>query len=188
MMVIHIQCILLRESQMQKHEGFFLIELLTYLSVFSFFIVLFMRLFAFTAYQLSIENKDAYVMAQLYATEQLMHRELEKVPIEQSKWCCWRDDEIIWQQGDKEVGWSFENNALVRKEGTYNNEQQQWRRKKTIIGVKYIQDGHFKLAWSHDDEIEPQLKLISTIIKMNDKSVDLRFHVSPRNRAYYGKK
>ncbi len=170
---------------MQKPNGFFLIELLVYLILFSFFIVLFMRTFAFSTHQLGVQNNQAYAVVQLYATEQQMIRDFEKAPTGETDWKCVADTQVIWHAGSTDIGWCFENNTLVRKAGTYNTEKQQWKKKTTTLGVKNIRKGSFTLSWASNGENEQQLSLISLKLETNNnkKPAKHTFCVSPRNRV-----
>jgi len=164
---------------MQNRDGFFLMELLTYLALFSFLIVVLMRSLGFTTQKLNTEMQHAYALTQLYATGQLMLRQLECAPTDQSDWYCMQDDQIVWHVGDKEIGWCFEDNTLMRKEGRYDHERQQWIKKKSIVGAKQISEGQFALEWS-TDKLDPQLEFIA--IKIKTQKGEHTFCVCPRNR------
>ena len=176
---------LLPDLWMQKPNGFFLIELLVYLVIFSSFIVLFMRTIVFSVHQLGIQNNQAYAVAQLYATEQQMIRDFERAPAGETDWNCVADTQVVWHAENTDIGWCFENNMLVRREGIYDTEKQQWKKKTTNIGAKNIEKGSFTLSWASNGENEQQVSLISMTLETNNnkKSINHTFCVSPRNRA-----
>lgn len=54
-------------------------------------------------------------------------RDLQPAPSDRSAWLAIAKDHIIWQGSDgKAIGWHHTNKQLVRKEGSYNTQTQQW--------------------------------------------------------------
>lgn len=124
---------------MKRHKGFTLIEVLLYLVLSSFVIIVsFNAVVTIQRQQMNIEKKSKQVM-ELYAAIASLTRDIEAAPCNKEQWIDTGPNRLVWKTNKKQIAWFIEKDALVRTEQRYR-EQGGWsRRSKSVIAHSITQ-------------------------------------------------
>lgn len=97
-------------------------------------------------WSLSIASKNIYVhkecttLSTLYMTYDLLIKDIHKSSRSLKKWYKISPVEVIWLTYHGAIGWHYEKNNLIRKEGIYNAIKQEWTSYiQTYMGINISQ-------------------------------------------------
>src|SRR5579872_4896596 len=106
---------------MYNKKGFGLLIFLLYLALFSMMTVFICHVATSLIIPSLQSLRKCQEIINLHIATDLFVRDIRNMRIAQYEWKKTTAHELIWHQKDKDLGWSFGNGALERKEGTYEN-------------------------------------------------------------------
>lgn len=139
---------------MKKNSGMTLIELIVYLALFTF-IAMASISFITRFWQTSMQYQKRQVsLINLMAAHDLLCNDIRHAPRNKTAWKMRHATELIWQRQDGiDIGWLYENEALFRSEGLYNEKEGIWhKRTKNLVApalqkVLFTCHGNEDIAW-----------------------------------------
>ncbi len=118
-------------------NGFSLLEFLVYFMLLSFLATTIFSWLAHSHHTLKNRSRQATELLQLYAAHDVLVRDLRAAPALREHWKKIHTKELIWHVGNHDVGWRVEDKKLLRLEGRYDAEKQQWMKKtKSVVADK----------------------------------------------------
>lgn len=132
---------------MHDKKGFSLISFLVYLLIFSMVTTFICHIITVLIIPSFISlRKNQSVIAMHIATDCFV-RDIKNIKNGQDAWHMISPHELIWSVGDHNVGWSFTDHRLERREGMY---QKGWKEVKTSIIAKNLSKAVFTPEKDHD--------------------------------------
>lgn len=87
-------------------------------------------------------RSDHFVTASI--VQGLLVHEIRQAPSEMQQWKLLSPHALIWHGVDNDIGWYFTASELKRVEGSYNQNNNTWKKKTTSIAVRTIEQGSFE--------------------------------------------
>jgi len=147
--------------------GFFLVETLVYLMVFSLLIMLVLRMSSNTISQMAHSRMYVQNLSMVNAVMQKFIRDITEAPCNKAKWLLIKSDELIWENNDFTVGWMKEKNTLVRRQGKFDKAKNIWGKKTKSLGAKNIHDVQFDVKRKDQHITAVSISLVCKIIDQN---------------------
>lgn len=107
--------------------GATMIELLVYLSITTVITLISLSLLHESHRYFSIHMSDNNRRLDLSVAQDVFVRDVARASTDSSTWKMKRPTLMVWQCGDKDVGWSYAHNTLVRIVGSYDADADQWK-------------------------------------------------------------
>jgi type II secretory pathway component PulJ len=170
---------------MRKSDGFFIIEFLVYLCLFSCLSILLMHFVVKSTFALRSHNTKMQRTLHLLTALDLMHHEfINKSSAPKGSWLKTDKDCVIWHstQQDKDLAFCVKNKKLVRITGHYVPKKKSWSSKTTHLLVNNVED--FSLAYQWDGSGE-QLDFIT--IGLTGMLPDKKNYTLSRSIAIYNR-
>jgi hypothetical protein len=137
-------------SIIKANRGFMLIELVCYLGLASWLLMLFFHWLGVVYIPLLASTKEINETAQFYGIHSLLKRDLTQASHLRTQWRIGPGTQIQWDRGDCWVGYTTEQDCIVRIEGFYDPNTAQWsKKKKAVLGRHMAMHG--KLDGDHED-------------------------------------
>jgi type II secretory pathway component PulJ len=156
-----------------SHKGFFLMEFLVYLSIFSCISILLMHFVVHTTLYVKTQNSELQHSLTFLTALDLATHELEKSGCEKKLWHKTDKDCVIWHSlaQKKDIGLSLIDKKLVRITGTYLPRENRWKSKTTNVIADSIKDFSLEYQWENDPE-EHLVLIHCSITGIVDKKKD----------------
>lgn len=155
--------------------GFFLVELLVYISLSSLFFVL---LFQLTSYKhnnnKSLINVNSHRASASMALD-LLTNDLRQSTSNPFYWRVRSNNTLIWRHDQNDIGWAQEGNKLYRIDGIYNSKTNTWVKKTKSLALLNVKRFHVEYGTS--------LKIIYITLEviLEKTTFILQKSIAPRN-------
>jgi len=133
---------------MQYKKGFSLISFLVYLLLFSLVTTFTCHIITTLIIPSFFSFKKTQSVIAMHIATDCFVRDIKNIKEDKHTWNAISPHELIWQVGDHNVGWSFADNRLERREGIYKNG---WKEVKTSIVAKGVASAVFTIEKSGND-------------------------------------
>lgn len=118
----------------QAQKGISIIECLVYCALLTLLATVSFNWIFKTHTIIKEQNSKNNQTIGLGAVSDFIIRELRAAPSLKTSWKKIESHEIIWTQGDFDIGWTYEKGQLIRYQGKYSQDLDQWSEKsKSII-------------------------------------------------------
>ncbi len=87
-------------------------------------------------------RSDYFVTASI--VQGLLVHEIRQAPSEMQQWKLLSPHTLIWHGASNDIGWYFTAGELKRIEGSYNQNNNTWKKKTTSIAIRTIAQGSFE--------------------------------------------
>jgi hypothetical protein len=126
---------------MKNRNGFLLIPFLVYLMLFSLIVLFTCRIINSLIIPSFIKTRTYQSLIALHLVTDLLVKDLRSAHGKMHTWNLVTPHELIWHNGEKNIGWRFIENRLERTEGIYDNNK--WKKKKRSIAAAAINEVTF---------------------------------------------
>ncbi len=134
----------MEEALMKKRKGVTIIEFLVYLAIFSLIIMISMDWIVRLWQTCLFYSKKRVCLVNLSAAHDMLIRDLQNAPSSAANWKMKTTSQLIWTASTKkDICWMYENNTLVRIEGSYNEKKKQWKKKTKNLVASSIKKANF---------------------------------------------
>jgi len=127
------------------NQGSLLIELLIYVTLFGILGAMGFAWFSRSQRQLLATAQSSNGLMSLYSATDLLVRDLRASPQDQRLWLAQGAEAIIWRTAQTDIGWYKQNKSLYRVEGSYNQRQGTWNKKRRSVAIQNLESIDFKL-------------------------------------------
>jgi hypothetical protein len=148
------------EIYMHSKKGFSLLSFLLYLVLFTIITVLSCHIIVSLIIPSLVSMRRCQSVIALHIASDLFVRDIRAIKPDECHWKLVTSHELVWQADNHDVGWSFTNNRLERKEGEYNKG---WKSKNTSIVATGIS------------------QVVFAVEKVKDKSLGVEMVITPIN-------
>ncbi len=107
---------------MFHQKGFSLLSFLLYLVLFSLMMLLSCHIVTSLIIPSFSSIRRSQSLISLHIATDLFVRDIRIMRNSEHQWKVIRPQEVIWNQGNSDIGWLFVDNRLERREGTYDEE------------------------------------------------------------------
>lgn len=165
---------------MKQSYGFFVLEFMIYLLLFSllavFLLYFMLRTTLFLKERSAEFNKEIF----LYRTLDIMSNSIQKAPAHKHAYKCLRPDTLIWQDPhtNMDVGFIKNNKGLWYVKGNFNPVDQRWDRKRSSLIIKGLKEVVFD--YSYCQGAYDYLDAITVYLITFDKKVKTVVHCNSR--------
>ena len=156
-----------------KRNGTTLIELLIYLTLFSFIAMASVH-FMVNLWNTMIKvGKKRFSLITLCTAHDVLLRDLERAPCQKEAWKQRLSSSIIWHQHNKQcdIGWVYEKKSLVRLEGNYDITKKRWHKKVQNLIAPAVKK--FNCMWhEHDGKIDRiDFEITDELYSMSNRAI-----------------
>jgi hypothetical protein len=165
---------------MCNKQGFSLLSFLLYLVLFTLITFSSCHIIVSLIIPSFASMRRCQSIIKLHIATDLFVRDIRAIEGNVCKWKLITPHELIWQAGDHDIGWSFTDNRLERKEGTYNKE---WKGKSTSIVAAGIAQVSFTVEKAKNNKIIGVELVMIPVVDLKKRVecyVALRFYNSVR--------
>lgn len=143
---------------MNNKKGFSLISFLLYLMLFSIIALFVANIITSLLLPALVETRKCKSIIALHIASDLFMRDIRTMRSKAYQWKKVTPYELIWHSDECDIGWSFTENYLERKEGVYNKG---WRSKKASIVATELDKGEFIVEYHKNYIIGIEMRLAS---------------------------
>jgi len=143
---------------MNNKKGFSLISFLLYLMLFSIIALFVANIITSLLLPSLVETRKCKSIIALHIAGDLFMRDIRTMRSKVYQWKKITPHEVIWHSDECDIGWSFTENYLERKEGVYNKD---WHGKKTSIIAMELDKGEFIVENHKNHVIGIEMRLTS---------------------------
>lgn len=118
------------------NKGSLVIELLIYVALFGILGAMGFAWFSRSQRQLLATAQSSNGLMSLYSASDLLVRDLRVSPQDQKLWLAQGAEVLIWRTALSDVGWYKQHRSLYRVEGSYNQRQGTWNKKREVLHFK----------------------------------------------------
>lgn len=151
---------------MHNKNGFSLLSFLLYLVLFTMITFFSCHIIVSLVIPSFASMRKCQSIIRLHIASDLFVRDVRAINVHECKWKLITPHDLIWQAGDHDIGWSFVDNRLERKEGQYNKE---WKSKTTSVVATSIKQVIFTVEKTKDKIIGVELAI--TPVNVQAKSI-----------------
>ncbi len=141
---------------MQYKKGFSLISFLIYLLLFSLVTTFTCHIITTLIIPSFFSLRKTQSLIAIHVATDCFIRDVKNRKEGKYTWNVIQPHELIWQVGDHNIGWSFADNRVERREGIYKNG---WKEVKTSIVAKGVASAIFAVEKHGNDIIGIELSL-----------------------------
>lgn len=162
-------------------RGFFLIECICYIALFSLIMVFFLRYVVSTTLHIKKITKDVVSLSHAMAAQQLLEHDIWSAPSISTDWKLIADKSLIWKTNEGDRGWLFEKNNLYRIHGAYDDFEHQWTKKIKHVVARAIESVHFTVFYK-GFELNKTVSAVQFSIAMQGDTHSIMHTVALQNR------
>ena len=130
---------------MQGKQGFFLIETLVYLTIFSIFILLILSKSISSILFIRQMHGTMQNTSALNAVMQKFSHDIQIAPADPSDWVTIKPTELAWHSQHETIAWLLQKGKLVRRHGIFDTKKHRWAKRTKSLGANNIKDVLFKV-------------------------------------------
>ena len=145
---------------MPNKKGFSLLSFLLYLMFFTMIMFFSCHIIVSLIIPSFSTMRKCQSIIALHIASDLFVRDIRAIKNHSCHWKLVTPHELIWQEGERDIGWRFSDNRLERKEGIYN---QRWKHTTTSIVAAGIEQATFAVEQHNKEIIGIELTLIPVL-------------------------
>ena len=127
----------------QVCDGFTLLEVLIYILFFAF-IAMATASWMVRLWQSSCaRNSKQEALITMYSAHDMFLRDIQHAPADRKQWKEILPECLIWHMKAGDVGWQWEQEQLVRREGHYHHKKKEWHKQTKNLIVDHVDKVRF---------------------------------------------
>ncbi len=124
-------------------EGFTLLEMLIYILFFAFIAMATASLMVRLWQASCARNSKQETLIVLYTAHDMLLRDIQHAAADRKQWKEVLPECIIWHTKAGDVGWQWEHEQLIRREGRYNLKKKEWHKQTKNLIADHLNEVRF---------------------------------------------
>jgi len=130
--------------------GFSLIECMAYCLLFALLMIMLFKFAVAMQVRVAHQSKAGSSLTNISAAHDVFAHDMRQASSHKTFWKKTTLNELIWLEGDKDIGWHFSDNKLFRIEGSYSSSLELWTQKTKSLVADNISSAQFLVLTDTD--------------------------------------